>query len=167
MVLINGISGAGKTSLARDLAPMLGLPLFSQDDFKETFFDFGPDGIPAKALGMLAIEALWTAATAVPASIIESNWHRERDREFAIAGLQRANLEVVVEIYCRVDVDVALARAASRARHPVHSGDQFTMAHWRRLAEGAIPIELSPVLELDTSQQIDLPKLVQAVRALF
>lgn len=41
------------------------------------------------------------------------------------------------------------------------------MAHWRRLAEGAIPIELSPVLELDTSQQIDLPKLVQAVRALF
>lgn len=146
---------------------MLGLPLFSKDDFKEAFFDFGPEGIPTKALGMLAIEALWTAAAAVPTSIIESHWHRERDREFAIAGLRRANLEVVVEIYCRVDVNVALARAVSRARHPVHSGDELTSAHWHKLAEGAIPLELSPVLELDTSQQIDLPKLVQAVRALF
>ncbi|WP_394941043.1 hypothetical protein [Psychromicrobium sp. YIM B11713] len=42
VILVNGMSAAGKTTLARALASELRLPVFSKDDFKEAFYDFGP-----------------------------------------------------------------------------------------------------------------------------
>lgn len=37
--MVSGAPAAGKSTLARALAPRLGLPLISQDDIKETLFD--------------------------------------------------------------------------------------------------------------------------------
>jgi predicted kinase len=38
-VLVNGLPGAGKTTLAKPLADELGLPLLSKDRIKETLAD--------------------------------------------------------------------------------------------------------------------------------
>ncbi|MBF8186037.1 AAA family ATPase [Nonomuraea sp. K274] len=39
VVLVNGLPGAGKTTVARGLGRALGLPVFSKDDLKETLAD--------------------------------------------------------------------------------------------------------------------------------
>lgn len=39
VVLVNGLPGSGKTTLAKALADTLGLPLFSKDRVKETLAD--------------------------------------------------------------------------------------------------------------------------------
>lgn len=171
VILINGISGAGKTSLARQLAPLVGFPLFSKDDFKEAFFDFGPPGIEPAHLGMLAMEALWSAAAAVPFSIVESHFHRQRDLEFAQAGLKRARLTPVLEIYCRLEVaqarDRTIARKAAGERHRMHSEYSFSAAQWAFMAQGAEPLGLSPVLEVDTAQHLDPARLSAEVSRLI
>jgi predicted kinase len=67
VVLVNGLPGAGKTSLARTLSQRLRLPLFSEDTIKEAHADVlgtePPPGWPQRgwnaALGAAASETMW------------------------------------------------------------------------------------------------------------
>jgi len=48
-ILVTGVPGAGKTTLARDLAPALHLPLLSLDVVKESLFaDMGIGDRPGR-----------------------------------------------------------------------------------------------------------------------
>jgi hypothetical protein len=66
VVLVNGLPGAGKTTVARALGQELGLPVFSKDDLRETPADLleQPPGVSAREwsrrLGMAAGESRWT-----------------------------------------------------------------------------------------------------------
>jgi hypothetical protein len=98
VVLVSGMPGAGKSTLAGPLAAALRLPLLSKDLIKETMHDglngAGRDpGTPAdlawsRGLGATAMELLWALAAQAPAVMLEANFRPrseyERDR---IAGL--------------------------------------------------------------------------------
>ena len=163
--LVNGIPGAGKTTLATRLAAELGLPLLRKDSVKEAFADAlaGADDLTdhtrQRSTGVGAMEAIWALLAESPCGAIVETWAPpSRDRTFVEAGLRRAGLDPtrVPEVFCAVPVSVACeryaVRAASGQRHTVHR--TVSDEEWQWVAEHGIPLGLGPTLRVDTSRPV-------------
>lgn len=165
VVLINGMPGSGKTTLAGPLAAELGAQLLSKDGVKEALAGMlvAPTGVPQ--LGAIAMETIWALAGATTDTVlIESFWFRPRDLRFAEEGLRGVRARSVVEVWCDVPVELAHARYARRTRHAVHEDNRRLTEDWETWAEQAVPLALTPVIRVDTRGPVDLPALVRAVQ---
>jgi predicted kinase len=165
-VLVNGLPGSGKTTLALALSAALGLPLYRKDAIKETLADVlgvtPPDGRDARAwsraLGAAASETMWTLLSESHAGAVLEAPHLSDDHEFARAGLARARVEGLHEVWCDVPIDIAHARYAARAasRHPIHDDERSSLADdWRAWSAAAEPLGLGPVYRVDTRIPVD------------
>jgi glucokinase len=165
VVLVNGLPGAGKTTLGRALSRRLRLPLFSKDVIKEAHagvLGAQPPGDQAQrdwsaALGAAASDTLWALLADAPGgAVVESCWPASY-RQFAIDGLARAGIESApLEIWCQVPVTVARCRFEQRhPRHPIH-GELLSDQEWERWRHGARPLRLGAVLSVDTTRPVDL-----------
>lgn len=168
VILVNGLPGAGKTTLARALSQRLRLPLFSKDVIKEAHADVlgamppqpGPQRRWNASLGAAAGDTMWALLADSPGgAILESCWRAEF-RDLAAAGLARAGVGHPLEIYC----DVPLAEARSRfekrhPRHPIHGAlpDDSEWERWGRTAE---PLNLGPTLRVATTGAVDLGPVI-------
>ena len=156
LVLVNGLPGSGKTTLATGLAPVLDAPLISKDAIKEAVAEIVP-AVPGHALGVAASEMMWTLAAAMSGRVLlESWWFKPRDLRFVEAGLRRCRPARVVEVWCDVPADVAKSRYADRRRHRIHDDRRRLVDAWPRWAAGAEPLDIAPVVRVDTRGAVDL-----------
>jgi hypothetical protein len=162
LVLVNGLPGSGKTTLAGQLSETLHVPLLSKDSIKEAL-----TGVPPSEAGRVASETLWdlAAGTAGPA-VLESWWFRPRDLGFVESGRMRCGNPPTLEIWCQVPPELALARVRGRKRAAVHQDDLKVAAHWAEWAEGARPLGVSDVTVVETAGPVDVAGLAERVRVL-
>ena len=154
LILVNGLSGTGKSGLAAKLAGDLGLPYFGNDQLKEVIFDtLGWDDLEwSKKLGPVSSALLWSVCQNMLAAgqslLIESVFHIEADSA-CLRSVQEQFQPRIAEIHCHAPRELLAERVKERAesgdRHPGH-GDQDDEA----LHEEVIPDLLEdpdPLLE--------------------
>jgi predicted kinase len=163
-VIVSDPPGSGKTTLAKAVAPALGLPVIAKDTIKEALMTVlpVPDVATSRMIGTASVAALLAVAAQAPGAVLESVWHRSR----SLAGLSGLPGNIV-EVFCRCDRAVAAQRYARRAgtRATGHLDTERTAAElWND--EVARPVAGDwPVIEVDTTTPVELGPLIAAIRA--
>lgn len=158
-VVVSGPPASGKTTLARDLAPRLGLPLLAKDTIKAALTGVldVPDVAASREVGRAAAAAVLAVAAETAGAVLEGPWHRSR-----AGGLLRLPGRVV-EVFCRVDRETAQRRHRQRAagRGAGHFDQDRTPDElWSE--DVTEPVAGGwPVLEVDTTAPVDLDRLLR------
>ena len=171
LIIVNGLPGSGKTTLAKQLASELSLPLFRKDAIKETLADGLISIRPrhetsiewSQQLGRTSAAVLWRLLSdARGNAIIESPWLANL-RPIVARELHDMGILTHDEIWCDVPLSVARQRFESRAleRHWIHSessgSTESDWAVWEKIAE---PLGLGTVHRVDTTMPVDIQNLL-------
>jgi predicted kinase len=168
VIVVAGIPGSGKTTLARALAGELRIPLASKDTIKEALFDaLGTDDLEwSQQLGLAAHRVMYALAADLESVVLESHFWR---------GVSEADLRSLarplIQVYCRCPVDVAVERYKRRAitadRHPGHLPEHQSddvIAPWASIEPQPLQLE-APLIEVDTSGTVNIVELAAKVTA--
>ena len=163
-VVVSGPPASGKSTLAPPLARRLGLPLIAKDVIKDAILGVVPvvDLEESRLVGRASVAALLAVARTTGDAVLESVWHRSAARD-DLAGLGGP----LVEVFCRCDRPTLAARyrARSGSRGAGHF-DTIRTADELWNAETSEPVAGGwLVIEVDTTQPVDLDLLVREIRA--
>jgi predicted kinase len=163
-VVVSGPPASGKTTLARGIAPALGLPLIAKDTIKQALMTVlpVPDVETSRVIGTASVAAMLAVAAETAGAVLESVWHRSH----AKTGLHRLGGNIV-EVFCRCSPGIVAQRYAARAgtRAAGHFDADRTVAElWND--EVAQPVAGGwPVIEIGTDSPVELNPLVVRIRA--
>ena len=160
-VLVSGLPGSGKSTVAAPLARAVGLPLLARDDIKEALWDaLGPGDVEfSRRMGGASNEVFKRVARSLRSAVLDNFFH---------AG-DRANIEALggpfLEVHCSPPPEVAKARYSARTRHPCHFDLEYGVPQFDRWIEhDNRALSLGPVLELDTSEPSDIEAVAAWLR---
>jgi chloramphenicol 3-O-phosphotransferase len=163
-VVVSGPPASGKSTLAPALARELRLPLVATDTIKDALMSVlpVPDVDTSRQLGRAAVVIMLAVAAESPSgAVLESNFYRSG----AVGEFGRLPGQVV-EVFCRVDHDVARLRYQTRAgsRHAGHF-DSIRSAEELWNDEVSEPVAGGwPLLEIDTTEPSEVPEIVRRIR---
>lgn len=162
-VLVAGPPGSGKSTLASPLARELSLPLLAKDAIKDALIEVL--GVPAtvqdsRELGRAAVMAMLTVARTSPGAVLDSTFY-----PYALPHV-RALPGRLIEIRCVCPRPVVEARY--RARSGSRAGGYFDSERpaeelWNE--HHLTPTGLGPLIEVDTTGQLDVPAVAAQVRS--
>jgi hypothetical protein len=170
-VIVSGLPGSGKTTLARALAQLLHVPLLDKDDVLEELFAERGIGDAAwrRQLSRDSDAKLEVRARAADrGAVIVSFWHV--DGMAADSGTPTTWLSSLhgtkVHVRCLCATDVAARRFRSRPRHAGHLDaerlEAELIADFDKLA-ACPPLAVAPVLDVDTSGAVDVHALARQI----
>lgn len=161
-VVVNGVPGAGKSTVGAALAGTAGLPLFDKDDFLEPLFAESLPTTPfdRRRLSQRADQAFQCAVESSKGGIIVSWWrHPKSDRDSGTPTEWLLNLPGhLMEVYCKCAPQLATTRFLTRRRHPGHLdalwSDQALRAHLEQ-SSSLGPLQIGRLVEVDCSESVD------------
>ena len=164
LVVVTGVPGAGKSTLAAALADRLGCALVSLDRIKEELAAEAPE-TPREWLRFDGEAELVRRLEAFDGAAVVDIWVAPRRDTERVAGLLRPCWDRLVEVRCRVPADVAVERYAARERSWPHlPADAETLERIRDAAEHPEALGAPRTVVVDTGGPVDLGDVVTAVR---
>jgi predicted kinase len=183
LIIVNGLPGTGKTTLARRLAADLALPVFSRDGLYETLYDAlecRRNGLPP-LLGSATFALFYYVTGSVLAAgqsvIVEQFFGRPELRTTEFLHLQHRYDFEPFQILCRAEgsmlLERFLARAGTERRHRYQYTGQSDLEWLEQKREQLLRGHLPPlalggqIVEIDTTtpQSFDYADLLQRIRA--
>lgn len=179
LIIVNGLPGTGKTTLARRLAADVQLPIFSRDGLYETLYDALEcrSGGSPPLLGSAAFTLLYAVIGSVLAAgqsvIVEQFFGRPALRTAELLNLQHQYDFEPFQILCRTEGSVLLerflARVRAEERHGGHQDQEWLEQNTARLLHGQLaPLALGGQLveiETTTPDSFNYADLLKQVRA--
>jgi hypothetical protein len=158
-LVVAGMPGSGKTTVANAIAQLIDLPVYSHDVVKEMLFDrLGySDREWSRAVGLAAKDVLIYAAVEARRGVVEAFWTLDDSDRF------RDLRGSVLQVYCDCPSELARERFRLRApnRHRGHRDDLVdydTERAWSPPHDAPIR-DLLPVLRVRTDVPLDLDVL--------
>jgi predicted kinase len=169
-VLISGLPGSGKTTLARRLAPGLHLPLIDKDDILHRLFESKGIGDAGwrRTLSRESDELLQHHAAGSDGAVLVSFWRlpgMPSDSGTPTDWLPTLSNRLV-NVHCVCEPEVAARRFLQRRRHPGHLDGQPSyadvLASLRTLSCLA-PLDIGHRIDVDTAEEPKVDDLIGEV----